>query len=177
MIRRISALFRSLVLGAINGALYSSVLFFFEYQRIKSLIRGEIEAEKLGLPPVQITSNTLNWPVISVLLVVFFVIASYAVHRYWVRLEKSPILLWQVVGISAVVGWNVIFLVLIWIEKVLTGQTLDYERLTSQSAPLFGPISICLVMLTNSIYGLVLQFMFRNNSMLKGHIGKKEDAY
>ena len=150
-----TTLWQGSLLGALNGALYSSALFFFEHQYIQFLIEREIEDEKLGIPPVQITSGTLNRPVITACFAVSFALASYVAHRYLVRLQKYSILFWQVVGITGVVGWNLVFIALLWIEKESTGEIHGYETATSNL--LFGSISLGLVIVTNLIFGLVVR--------------------
>ena len=152
----------SLALGAIDGAIYSAVQFWLLSSYYNWVARGDAaQAVHFGQSPVQMTNN-VNEQMVTIWFVLLFAISSWLAHRYYVRLIRYPILFWQAVGITAVVGWNVIFLVLLWIEKELTGQTLSYQRITSPSDPLSGPISIALVILTNLVYGVVLQLIFRN---------------
>jgi len=149
----------SLVLGALNGAIYSGVQFWV-VPRYYDWIVASDQAKNLGSSPVQMTNNT-NQRMVAIWLVVLFAVTSWLAHRYLARLTKYPLLFWQIVGLGAVVGWNVIFLVLLWAEKELTGQALSYERITSSSDPLSGPISMGLVILTNLLYGTVLQLVLR----------------
>lgn len=145
---------RSLALGTLNGAIYCAVQFILVAGYYDYLIRLETEnIERRGLSPVQMT-DMVNKRLVSVWFVLVFTIASYIGHRYWGKLEKSPILLWEAIGITAIVAWNVVVLSLLWIESQFTGQVLGDERAVTN--PLFGPISIGLVILTNFVYGVVI---------------------
>lgn len=145
--------FRSLALGMLNGAIYSAVQFILVFGYYDYRVRSDAERmEHQGLSPVQMT-DMVNKRVVSVWFVLAFTIASYIGHRYWRKLEKSPILLWEAIGITAIVAWNVVVLSLLWIESQLTGQAPEHERVIAN--PLFGPISIGLVIITNFIYGAV----------------------
>lgn len=159
----------ALVLGAINGAIYSGVQFWVVPRYYDWIaLHDAHQAKNFGSSTVQMTNNT-NQRMVAIWFVLLFAITSWLAHRYCARLTRYPLLLWPTVGIAAVVGWNVIFLVLLWIERELTGQTLSYQRITSPSDPLSGPISIGLVILTNLPYGAILQLMVRNRDAIDRH--------
>lgn len=144
---------KSLVLGTLNGAIYSAIQFIFISGYYNYLIRLDAERmERSGLSPVQMT-DMINKRLVSVWFLMAFTIASFVWHRYSRKVRKSPILFWEAIGISAIVGWNVVVLTLLWIESRITGQTLGYERTISLSNPLFGPFSLGLVIITNFVYG------------------------
>jgi len=149
----ISDRLRSLALGILNGAIYSAVQFILLAGYYNYLIKLDADnMERRGLSPVQMT-DMINKRLVSFWFVLAFTIASYIGHRYWSKLRKSPILFWEVIGIAAIVGWNVVVLSLLWIESQFTGQLVGYERSISLSNPLFGPFSLGLVIITNFVYG------------------------
>jgi hypothetical protein len=149
----LSDLVKSLVLGSLNGAIYSAIQFILISGYYDYLIRLDSEKmERGGLSPVQMT-NMINKRLVSVWFLLAFTIASYFWHRYSSKIRKSSILFWEAIGLSAIVGWNVVVLILLSIESRLTGQTLGYERAISLSNPLFGPFSLGLVIITNFVYG------------------------
>lgn len=151
--QRTSDLVRSLALGTLNGAIYSAIQFILISGYYNHLIR--LDAEKMergGLSPVQMT-DMVNKRLVSVWFLCAFTIASFVWHRYSSKVRKSPILFWEAIGITAIVGWNIVVLTLLWIESRFTGQTLGYEKAISLSNPLFGPFSLGLVIVTNFIYG------------------------
>lgn len=159
----------ALILGVLNGVIYSLAQFWLlpKYYSWLALRNANLELYSTN-SPVQMT-NMLNGRVVTFWFVLQFAVSSWLIHRYFVRLIKYPILLWQVVGLTAVIGGNVIFLLLFWIEKELTGQTISYGMLTSQSNPLSGPISIGIVILVNLVYGCVLHLMLQERGAIDRH--------
>lgn len=144
---------RSLALGSLNGAIYCAIQFILVSGYYDYMIRLDAEKmERSGMNPVQMT-EMINKRLVSVWFLIAFMIASYVWHRYSRKFRKSSILFWEAIGISAIVGWNVVVLTLLWIESRLTGQTLGYERAIALSNPLFGPFSLGLVIITNFVYG------------------------
>ena len=69
--------------------------------------------------------------------VLLSVVAACVVHRYLKNRLKSPFLLWQVVGITAMLGWGLTFFLGFSLECLMTGNlnslqyVLDSERLAS----------------------------------------------
>lgn len=152
---------RGLALGVLNGALYSAVQFlvvsaYFDY-RIKTSL--DI-AQDLGLPQMHAT-ELINARIVSIWFILFFALASVLGHRYLLKLKRQPVLFWEVIGLAAVVGWNVVVLTLFWLSALQTGQTYSLQFVTSPANPLFGPISMGVVIITNFIYGAVMTIMDR----------------
>ena len=159
-----SDLVRSSALGMLNGSIYSAIQFILISGYYNLLIRLDAETmERGGLSPVQMT-DMVNKRLVSVWFVVLFTISSFVWHRYSSKVRRSPILFWEAIGITAIVGWNVLVLTLLWIESRLTGQTLGYERAISFSNPLFGPFSLGLVVITNFVYGASFGILDRLSS-------------
>ena len=151
---------RVLAFGAANGAAYGFVLFLLMNLYSDYLNRQSIqEAESLGRDPV-LTTDNLNIPMIVCLLTLFFAFGSGLVHFLWRRLYKNPIVFWQAAGVSSIMAWNIAMITALWLEKHLTGQTLSYERVISVSNPLFGPISLVLVILVNLVFAIIIQNFF-----------------
>jgi hypothetical protein len=158
---------RGLALGALNGAIYSMVQFVLLRGYYDYLIKLDAEyMERRGLSPVQVT-DMLNKRVVSIWFVLAFTFASYIGHRYWRNLEKSPLLLWEAIGITAIVGWNVVVISLLWIENQLMGHSLGYESAISVTNTLFGPLSIGVVIVTNFVYGGVIGFLDKSYKSCK----------
>jgi len=159
--RPISDLIKGLALGALNGAIYAAVQFILVEGYYDYLIRLDAEKmEQAGLSPVQMT-DMVNKRIVSVWFILVFAIASCAWHRYSRKIRRSPILFWEAIGISAIVGWNLLVLTLFWIESRFTGQNLSYQSAVSLSNPLFGPFSLGLAILTNFLYGVSLGILNR----------------
>jgi hypothetical protein len=149
---------RALALGVLNGALYSAVQFLlvFAYFDYRIQRRAEVAQEF----DIQMQSiNLFNARIVSLWFIVFFTVASVLGHRYLLRLKKQAVLFWEAIGLAAIIGWNVVVLTVFWISAQLTGQTSSLELVTAPGNPLFGPISIGVVIITNFIYGTVVALM------------------
>ena len=148
---------RASLLGAVNGLIYSLVLmqvlrFYNQSQRER-----DVELmERLNVT-IQITYDYVNWKVAIFGYIFLFAIASYVVHRYWAKRLKSLVAIWMAIGVTAIVGYNVIVLVVTWLEMWITGRDLPYGLATSPIDIRFGPISLALVMATSLVYAIIIQ--------------------
>jgi hypothetical protein len=148
---------RSLLLGATNGAIYALVLYL-----LISLSRAYYQSQYLkraaesGLPVVQFASNE-RWSGISIALVLLFTLTAYLVGRVS-HFRFHSLAFWALVGVIAVSAWNAFILTVAWLEKESTVQGLTYKWVTSQSNPLYGPISLGLALVVGVSYALAIRF-------------------
>jgi len=146
----------ALGLGALNGAIYSAVQFILvsAYFAHRIQLREEI-AQELGSPHVQ-SVNLFNARIVTVWFIAFFTLSSCLGHRYLLRLRKHDVLFWEAIGVGAIIGWNVVVLLLFWISSRITGETASLNLVMSPTNPLFGALSMGIVIMTNFIYGSVI---------------------
>jgi hypothetical protein len=146
---------RSLLLGAANGLIYSLTLIpivrlFNEYQR-----RRDLElAEGLDVT-IQVTYDHINWKVAILWYVLLFAIASYLVHRHWSKHVKSSILRWIVIALMAVGSYNLIVIGSTLLQMLITGHDLPYRVATSSLNIRLGTISLALAIVTTPAYAAV----------------------
>src|SRR5215471_8919728 len=139
---------RILLLGATNGALYSAVMLVLVWQVRSYAYNGNMtEAESSGHFPVQLTSNE-RWVPMVIVWIVLFVLAAFLVNDFW-RRSKASVWFWEAIGLAAVATWNVLILLTFWLEKGFSGRGLSYAWVTSSSNPIFGPISLAVVLILN----------------------------
>ena len=145
------------ILGIVDGALYSSVMLLLVWQiRVSEDARNIREAAMFGHLPVQLTSNE-RWAPIVATWILLFAVAAPIVNHFWPRHRRRSIWFWEAVGLIAVSAWNVLLLVAFWTEKQGSGQAMSYDWLTSSSNPIFGPISLGLVLIVSFVYALVIR--------------------
>ena len=65
--------------------------------------------------------ESLWWLPAFVWHIVLSVIASLVVHRYLTIRAGSPFLLWQIIGLSSLLGWGLTFVISVGIECVANG--------------------------------------------------------
>lgn len=146
------------MLGAVNGVAYSAtMLLLIWWWRAVTEERNLIEGATSG-DYVNMVSNE-RWVPIVIIWLVVFTCASLLVHYFWPH-PKSYILFWLAVGVIAVAAWNAFALLGTWLDKQ-AGDTLSYSRVTSSRNPLFGPVSLGVVILVNLIYGYLVQVFCR----------------
>lgn len=109
---------RIATLGAAAGLLSSSV----------TLLVDRIDAyytwlETLNYGPASYATGVerLWWLPVTVWHMLMTVVASLMVHRYLASRIRSPFLLWQVVGITALLGWGLTFFLAASLEAVGRG--------------------------------------------------------
>ena len=149
--------FRIFILGALNGALYSAIMLVMVWQlRAYEDARSIKDAATFGHLPVQLTSNE-RWVPIVVTWILIFTFAAPVVAHFWHGYRTSSVLFWEVVGLIAVSAWNVLVLFAFWIEKQSSSQMMSYDWVTSSSNPIFGPISLGVVLIVNFIYACAIR--------------------
>ena len=161
---RLTGWLPTLLLGALNGAVYTLVMFLL-ISVVRSYLHNQyvLEATRLGAPIVQFGSHE-RWSGIATVMIFVFALSAYAVNHFCQR-RLSSLLFWELVGVIAVAGWNVFMLTTTWFEKELSAQRLTYDWVTSGSNWLYGPISLGAVILINFIYGNVVKVFLRPAQM------------
>lgn len=156
---------KSSVLGALNGAVYSTVMMLMIWHLRTSAEQRNIEEGAISGDYINLVSNE-RWSSIVVIWVVAFTLASLIVGTIWRKGQKSSILFWVVVGVVAVAAWNGFALFGAWLDKQYAGDTMTYGWVTSWRNPLFGPISLAVVILVNLVYGYLVRSVQPNNSTM-----------
>lgn len=143
---------RLLVLGGIDGALYSTVMLVLVWQ-----IRAyEHARNSAGNLPVQLTSNE-RWIPIVVLWIIMFTLAALVVDRFW-RWNRPSVWFWEAIGLVAVLSWNAFIISALWLEGALSAQGSGYAWVTSSPNPVFGPISLGVALVVNFLYAQAVLF-------------------
>ena len=73
--------------------------------------------------------DRLSWVPASVWHIILSVVASLLVHRYLTTRVRSPFLLWQVIGISSLVGWALTAILVVSMVCLMEGDLRSLEHL------------------------------------------------
>jgi hypothetical protein len=65
--------------------------------------------------------DDLWWIPVSVWHIILSVVASLLIHRYLTNRIRSPFLLWQVVGLTSLIGWALTSVLVLGLRCVLLG--------------------------------------------------------
>ena len=101
-------------LGAINGILLGSL---FELALRSIYLLERYSQERTPLPPdvhIQMASYPFAWWYLPLLSLVLVTLASFLVRRYLARRVTSAFLLWQVIGVMAVLGLCAYVIIVVW---------------------------------------------------------------
>lgn len=140
-------------LGAANGVVYSvTMLLLIGWWRASAEKRNLIDNTISG-DHINLVGNE-RWISIVIVWGIAFTLASLIVDYFW-RHKKNSILFWEAVGVIAVTAWNVFVLLGTWLDQQ-AGDTISYSRVTSSGNPLFGPISLAVVIFVNFVYGYLV---------------------
>jgi hypothetical protein len=149
---------RASTLGAINGLLLGSMA-----ELSRQVYNGQRELERLaanGGSIIDVSDPIKDMPiVVLVSSVVFFTIASLLVHRYLANRLKTPILIWQIVGVVAVIGACLMTLVIALIDAPVTHQTFWDIISPAYKGWLF---ILGIVAVFNLIYGTIIQISLKH---------------
>ena len=150
------------LLGVGNGLTYSGIMLLLIWQwRSAAFERNVIQSLMTG-DYVDFVANE-RWVPIVILWILAFILASQLVDCFWQR-GRGLILFWLAVGVLAIAAWNVFALVGAWLDKQ-GGDTISYSRVTAANDPLYGPLSLGLVILINFFYGYLVQTFSRRMKM------------
>lgn len=143
------------ILGAVNGMVYSATMLLLIWRwRAAADERNIIESTISG-DYVDLVSNERWIPIVFIWLVAF-TLASLVVNYFW-RHPRNYVVFWEAVGLTAVAAWNAFAVFGAWFDYHFSGDTMSYSRVTSARNPLFGPISLVVVIVVNLIYGTLVQ--------------------
>lgn len=149
---KLSEDFRIGTLGAVAGLLSSSVILLIA--RIDSYynwLRGASYAYE--------RVEDLSWVPASVWHIILSVVASLLVHRYLKDQIKSPFLLWQVIGGTALFGWGLTAFLLVSVHCVVHGNLVavrSVERFVVSDEVWFIARYVATVLACNVLYGSVI---------------------
>ncbi|HKO44536.1 MAG TPA: hypothetical protein VJU84_14755 [Pyrinomonadaceae bacterium] len=148
---------RTSILGALNGAVYSAIMWLMIWAWMAVANRDHaLETTSYG-DFIQLGNNE-RWSGIVIAWLVAFTLASILVSGLWRSNRKRSILYWEIVGVVAMVAWNGFALIGSLLGKHYEGDTQSYAWVTSLNNPLFGPISFAVVIVVNFVYGYLVQF-------------------
>jgi amino acid permease len=148
---------RLLILGGFDGVLYSAIMLLLVWQiRTYEYAQTVRESQSFGHLPVQLTSNE-RWVPMILTWIVTFALAALLVDHFW-RSNKASVWFWEAIGLVAVAAWNVFILSGFWLEKGFSSQGISYAWVMSSSNPVFGPISLGVVLIVNFLYAQAVLF-------------------
>ncbi len=152
---------QTLLLGALNGALVSLVVYavfrirdhhaFWEYQN--ALAEADEIFQKTGMwfCPMDIRPQP-NWFLIVSLNILFFIIASYLVHRLLNPERRSIFTLWQFVGFIFMAEWGLFSIVMSVIDFSISESSTAWSWVWQWGTWIY----VVAVVATNIIYGSIL---------------------
>jgi hypothetical protein len=147
---------RICLLGAIDGLVFVGmarmVQLCFDYVERTATRESYFDG---GLY-LNVASLQEKWLGATLLIVCMFILASYFGSRYWRTGQRYHIVGWIVIGIIAVMAWNLSTLALGLWDFRASGQAFVIESITSPRNPLHGPVSLGLVVIVNLIYGSII---------------------
>jgi hypothetical protein len=138
------------LLGAAAGLFSSSVLLLIDRIDRYYAYLSSIDADyNKGL-------RELWWLPVSFWHVLLSVVASFLVHRYLTNRVRSPFLLWQVVGITTLLGWGLSIFLLVSLQCVMSGDLDPFEHLvlSTDVAAIAKYVSVAFA--CNVFYGSVI---------------------
>ena len=142
------------LLGAAAGLFSSSVLLLI--YRIDAYYAYLSSIEDIDQFCFDRGMRELWWIPTSFWHILLSVVAAFLVHRYLKNHFKSPFLLWQIVGATAMLGWGLTVLVALSLECVMRGNldSLDYAVTSEKLADLAKYASAAFA--CNVFYGSVI---------------------
>lgn len=139
------------LLGAAAGLFSSSVILLIDrIDRYYAYLSSSIDADyNKGL-------RELWWLPVAFWHVLLSVVASFLVHRYLTHRIRSPFLLWQVVGITTVLGWGLSTALVVSLQCVMSGDLDAFEHLvlSMDVAAIAKYVSVAFA--CNAFYGSVI---------------------
>lgn len=144
------------MLGAFNGAVYSAVMLPMIWAGMALANPDNALATTPHGDFLQLITN-VRWSSVVIAWLVAFTLASLFVGSIWRTNHKRSILFWEIVGVVAVAAWNGFAVIGSLLDRHYAGDTMTYAWVTSLSNPLFGPISLAMVIVVNFVYGYLVQ--------------------
>ena len=85
------------------------------------------------------------------------VVASLMVHRYLTVFRRSPFLLWQVIGITSLLGWGLTLVLLVSMEAVMNGNLNSLQYTLNSGEAGYIAKYVATAFASNVFYGSVMQ--------------------
>ena len=106
-------------------------------------------------------TESLWWIPVAIWHLILSITASLLAHRYLKNRLRSPFLLWQVIGISSLLGWGLTLLLLIGMDCLMSGNLYAYELMFN--SPDAGMIAkyLSAAFACNVFYGSVMKACFK----------------
>ena len=143
------------ILGAAAGLFSISVALLIA--RIDAYYAYLSWLREINYYPTYENVEGLWWLPVSIWHMTLSVVASLLVHRYLVSRVRSPFLLWQVIGLTSLLGWGLTLVLTLGMECVMNGSlsSLQYPLRPFESENLAKYISA--VFACNVFYGSVME--------------------
>ena len=106
--------------------------------------------------------DDLWWVPASVWHIILSVVAALLVHRYLATRLRSPFMIWQVVGITSLLGWALSFVLVVSLRCVVTGDLSFLEYLWDSDDVLLIAKYVATVFACNVFYGSVMSASSRH---------------
>jgi hypothetical protein len=100
--------------------------------------------------------DRLQWVPISVWHIILSVVASLLVHRYLATRLRSPFLLWQLIGITSLLGWALTALLIVSMGCIMEGDLNSLEYLLNSEKALLIAKYAATVSTCNVFYASVM---------------------
>lgn len=147
--------FRTGMLGAVGGLFTSSVFLLVERIDAHYIYLSRLEeshyVDHFG------DVDNLWWMPVLFWHVTMFVAASFLVHRYLAVRRRSSFLLWQMIGVVALLGWGLTFSVAVGLDCLMRGDIDSLERVMNSQGGWYVVKFVSAVFACNVAYGTVVQ--------------------
>jgi len=101
--------------------------------------------------------ESLWWIPFSFWHLLISVVASLLVHRYLTICRRSPFLLWQVIGITCLLGWVLTFFLTVSMESLMHGDLYSLQHPLNLLDVGYVAKYVAAVFACNVFYGSVMQ--------------------
>ena len=85
------------------------------------------------------------------------VVASLLVHRYLTVFRRSPFLLWQVIGMTSLLGWGLTLVLVVSMEAVMNGNLNSLQYTLNSGEAGYIAKYVAAAFASNVFYGSVMQ--------------------
>lgn len=141
------------LLGAAAGLFSTSITLLVDRIDVHYAYLSRLQETRYGAYG---SVRELWWVPASVWHIILSVVASFVVHRYLTIHLRSTFLLWQVVGITALFGWALTFVLIVSLDCVVSGNLNSLDNLVRWDEVLFVAKYVATVFACNVLYGSVM---------------------
>lgn len=147
---------QSFTLGVIAGFIYVLSIYSWKWSYWNYVLKNEADKfEREGMsPPFLLAPVEVFW-LFPVTIILFGIVSIFA-HRYRPRLFQSPLLLWQLIGVSTTSIVNLLHLLSAWIAVQRTGNILIYQEIFSPFYTDVGFTSFVISIVVSAFVGVIL---------------------